>query len=95
MQIDRRFADYALTGGFFLICQLGLIWWVGYWPTINPNAFEKLVPLDKSLVGPILTGFAGALAVNRRVRDRLDPRSAGVAFSLRRDADIRASPRPQ
>src|SRR3979490_124044 len=63
MQIDRRFADYGLTGGFFLICQLGLLWAFGYWPRSIPNELKALLPSDTSLVAPIITGFAGALAV--------------------------------
>jgi hypothetical protein len=62
MQIDRRFADYGLTGGFFLICQLGLLWALGYWPTINQLQALR-PPSDTSLLAPIITGFAGALAV--------------------------------
>jgi hypothetical protein len=63
MQIDRRYADYGLTGGFFLICHLALLWALGYWPTINTEALGRLLPKDAPFVGPIITGFAGALAV--------------------------------
>jgi hypothetical protein len=66
MQFDRRFADYGLAGGFFLICQLIVLWAFGYGQTI----FDKLpalrlpLPTDTfSMVGPIITGFAGALGV--------------------------------
>jgi hypothetical protein len=63
MQIDRRFADYGLTGGFFLICQLGLLWRLEYWPEIL-NQFQALrLPSDTSLLAPIITGFAGAFAL--------------------------------
>jgi hypothetical protein len=63
MQIDRRFADYGLTGGFFLISQLGLLWALGYWPSIL-NALQALrLPSDTSLLAPIITGFAGAVAL--------------------------------
>jgi hypothetical protein len=61
MQIDRRFADYGLTGGFFLICQLGLLWALGYWPSIDPKQLRALLPSE--IPAPIITGFAGALAV--------------------------------
>jgi hypothetical protein len=65
MQFDRRFADYGLTGGFFLICQLVVLWTFGYGsPIINGI---KALPLntitDGSFVGPIITGFAGALGI--------------------------------
>jgi hypothetical protein len=63
MQIDRRYADYGLTGGFFLICHLALLWALGYWPTINTDAIKDLFPKDAPFVAPIITGFAGALAV--------------------------------
>src|SRR5262245_41293182 len=63
MQIDRRFADYGLTGGFFLICQFGLLWALGYWPTILTELKALQVPSDSSLLAPLITGFAGALAV--------------------------------
>jgi hypothetical protein len=63
MQIDRRFADYGLTGGFFLICQLSLLWALGYWPRILDELQALLLPSNNSLLAPILTGFAGALAV--------------------------------
>jgi hypothetical protein len=63
MQIDRRFADYGLTGGFFLICQLGLLWALGYWPRILGELQALQLPPDKSLLAPIITGFAGAFAV--------------------------------
>ena len=63
MQIDRRFADYGLTGGFFLICQLGLLWALGYWPRILNELQALRLPSDTSLLAPIITGFAGALAV--------------------------------
>jgi hypothetical protein len=63
MQIDRRFADYGLTGGFFLICQLGLFWPLGYWPRILDQFQAVRLPPDTSLLVPIITGFAGALAV--------------------------------
>ncbi|MDI3564684.1 hypothetical protein [Bradyrhizobium sp. Arg816] len=61
MQIDRRFADYGLTGGFFLICQLGMLWALGYWPNIR-TGLEGLWT-STSPLAPIITGFAGALAV--------------------------------
>ena len=63
MQIDRRFADYALTGGFFLICHLGMLWALGYWPETIPNEIKVWLSPQTSLAGPIITGFAGALAV--------------------------------
>jgi hypothetical protein len=63
MQIDRRFADYALTGGFFLICHLGMLWALGYWPSIH-SGLEKLeLSPNTPLVASIVTGFVGALAV--------------------------------
>ena len=34
MQISNRFTEYGLTGGFFWICQLILIWWYGQTQTI-------------------------------------------------------------
>jgi len=65
--IDRvaRFADYGFTGGFFLISQLILLWASGYWPNISDAIHESRfsLPTDTSLVGPIITGFAGALAL--------------------------------
>ena len=63
MQIDRRYADYGLTGGFFLICQLGLLWALGYWPRVTPAQLKALLPSETPLLAPIITGFAGALAV--------------------------------
>jgi hypothetical protein len=63
MQIDRRFADYALTGGFFLICHLGMLWALGYWPETIANEIKVWLSPQTSLAGPIITGFAGALAV--------------------------------
>jgi hypothetical protein len=63
MQIDRRFADYALTGGFFLICHLGMLWALGYWPRIFSGLKALELPSDTPLLAPIITGFAGALAV--------------------------------
>jgi hypothetical protein len=62
MQIDRRFADYGLTGGFFLICHLGMLWALGYWPSIR-SGLEGLGVAPTTLLTPIITGFAGALAV--------------------------------
>jgi len=61
MQFIRRFADYGLTGGFFLICQLVVLWPFGYWSTIVAQHLPSQT--DTSLVGPIITGFAGALGV--------------------------------
>ena len=52
MQIERRFADYGLTGGFFLICQLGLLWALGYWPSIIPDGLKDWLPPDTPLVAP-------------------------------------------
>jgi hypothetical protein len=64
MQIDRRFADYALTGGFFLICNLGMLWALGYGPKGIPKELKDLLQsADAPLVAPIVTGFTGALAV--------------------------------
>ncbi|WP_339038460.1 hypothetical protein WHZ78_11075 [Bradyrhizobium symbiodeficiens] len=65
MQIDRRYADYALTGGFFLICQLSMIWALDYWPKIDLNTIKQLfpLPLETPLATTIVTGFAAALAV--------------------------------
>lgn len=65
MQIDRRYADYALTGGFFLICQLGMVWALGYWPQLNLDAIKGSLPfpIEAPFVATIITGFAGALAV--------------------------------
>src|SRR5712691_8257560 len=63
MQIDRRFADYGLTGGLFLVCQLSLLWALGYWPTVLNELQALRLPPDNSLLAPIITGFAGALAV--------------------------------
>jgi hypothetical protein len=65
MQFDRRFADYGLTGGFFLICQLVVLWALGYGPTIVDKLQTLRPPLlvDTSLVGPIITGFSGALGI--------------------------------
>src|SRR5690242_45021 len=66
MQIDRRFAEYGFTGGFFCICQLILIWALGYGPVIFSDfqATQSTLPVGASnLAGPIITGFAGALAV--------------------------------
>src|SRR5258708_39909840 len=63
MQIGRRFADYGLTGGFFLICQLGLLWALGYWPRFLNELQSLRLPSDTSLLAPIITGFAGALAL--------------------------------
>ncbi|MDI3562450.1 hypothetical protein [Bradyrhizobium sp. Arg816] len=62
MQIDRRFADYALTGGFFLIGHMGMLWAAGYWPTIR-DGLQGLGLEPNTLLTPIVTGFAGALAV--------------------------------
>ena len=64
MQIDRRFADYALTGGFFLICNFGMLWALGYGPKNIPKELKDLLQsADAPLPAPIITGFAGALAV--------------------------------
>lgn len=63
MQIDRRFSDYGLTGGFFLIGQLGLLWALGYSPTTLTGLQPLQLPFETSLPAPIITGFAGALAV--------------------------------
>jgi len=65
MQFIRRFADYGLTGGFFLICQLVVLWPFGYLSTIVDKLQALPIPslTDTSLVGPIFTGFAGALGV--------------------------------
>jgi hypothetical protein len=65
MQFDRRFADYGLTGGFFLICQLVVLWTFGYGPTILDKLQALRLPLltDTSWVAPIITGFAGALGI--------------------------------
>jgi hypothetical protein len=63
MQIDRRFADYGLTGGLFLVCQLSLLFALGYWPTVVKELKALQLPADNSLLAPIITGFAGALAV--------------------------------
>jgi len=66
MQIDRRFADYALTGGFFLICQLPILWILDYRPNIG-DVLKELglatgIELNPIITG-IITGFASALAV--------------------------------
>jgi hypothetical protein len=65
MQFDRRFADYGLTGGFFLICQLVVLWAFGYGPMILDKLRALRLPLltEPSLIGPIITGFAGALGI--------------------------------
>jgi hypothetical protein len=65
MQFDRRFADYGLTGGFFLICQLLVLWAFGYGPMILDKLRALRLPLltEPSLIGPIITGFAGALGI--------------------------------
>jgi len=63
MQIDRRFADYALTGGFFLICNFGMLWALGYGPKNIPKELKDLLQSDTPLPAPIITGFAAALAV--------------------------------
>jgi hypothetical protein len=65
MQMDRRFADYAFTGGFFLICQLVLVWVLGYWPQMM-KSIEALAPpskMDPSITGPMITGVTAALAL--------------------------------
>jgi hypothetical protein len=61
MQFDRRFADYGLTGGFFLICEFVLLLAFGYWPKLQ--ALRLPLPADTSVIGPIMTGFAGALGI--------------------------------
>jgi hypothetical protein len=65
MQFDRRFADYGLTGGFFLICQLVVLWAFGYGPMILDKLRALRLPLltEPSLIGPIITGLAGALGI--------------------------------
>jgi hypothetical protein len=63
MQMDRRFADYGLTGGFFLISQLALLWALGYWPSILTELQAVRLPPDNSLLAPIITGFTGAVAL--------------------------------
>jgi hypothetical protein len=65
MQIDRRYADYALTGGFFLICQVVILWALGFWPLIigDFESWRAFLPKDTSLIAPIITGVAGALAL--------------------------------
>jgi hypothetical protein len=63
MQFDRRFADYGLTGGFFLICQLGLLWALGHGKTIFDMLHKGALPQEISWAGPIITGFAGALGI--------------------------------
>ena len=51
--------------GASLISQLILLWAIGYWPNIFVayQASRFSLPTDTSLVGPIITGFAGALAL--------------------------------
>ncbi|MBH5390453.1 hypothetical protein [Bradyrhizobium diversitatis] len=63
MQLDRRFADYGLTGGLFLVCQLGLLWALGYWFPVLKELEKLWLPPNNSLLAPITAGFAGALAV--------------------------------
>jgi hypothetical protein len=47
MQIGSRFTEYGLTGGFFWICQLGVIWWSGHIQAVLSN----LSPVQKQLDG--------------------------------------------
>src|SRR5262249_26895162 len=62
MQFIRRFADYGLTGGFFLICQLVVLWPFGYLSTIVHKLQALPLPslTDTSLVGPISQHLHGS-----------------------------------
>jgi len=64
-QIDRRFADYGFTGGFFLLCQLLVLWALGAWSSIfvDLHMLSAIMPADSTVTGPLVTGFAGALAL--------------------------------
>jgi hypothetical protein len=65
VQIDRRFADYAFTGGFYFICQAVLLWALGYWPGFI-NQLQELVssaPAATSVIGSLITGLAGVLGL--------------------------------
>ena len=66
MQISSRFAEYGLTGGFFWICQLLVLWASGTGPRLlsSISATQLAVPSGASdITKAILTSLAGALAI--------------------------------
>ena len=65
MQISSRFTEYGLTGGFFWICQLFVIWWFG-----QPHAVlsylsnvQKQIPHGFSSVGSTALSALAIIAV--------------------------------
>jgi hypothetical protein len=62
MQIGSRFTEYGLTGGFFWICQLFVIWWGGQAQAVlsHLSNVQKQIPNDFS---PVASTALSALAI--------------------------------
>jgi hypothetical protein len=71
MQIGSRFTEYGLTGGFFWICQLILLWYSGQTQALlsNLSTVQLQVPNGISQIGmsqigsTAITSLVGALAI--------------------------------
>jgi hypothetical protein len=65
MQISSRFTEYGLTGGFFWICQLVVIWWFGQAQAVlsHLSNVQKQIPHGFSSVGSTALSALAIIAV--------------------------------
>jgi len=64
MQIGSRFTEYGLTGGFFWICQLILLWYYGKIQWLLTNLPTVQIPSEISQIGSTaITGLVSALGI--------------------------------
>src|SRR5262245_25237943 len=64
MQISSRFTEYGLTGGFFWICQLILLWYSGKIQLLLSNLPIVHIPNEISqIASAAVTGLLGALVI--------------------------------
>ena len=66
MQIGSRFTEYGLTGGFFWICQLILLWYSGQTHALlsNLSTVHLQVSTEISQIGSTaIASLVGALAI--------------------------------